>query len=69
MEYNGSAVVAMVGKGCVAIGTDKRLGAQALMVSNEFPKAFPIHDRLYLGLSGLATDIQTMYPHSHTHNM
>lgn len=51
----------MVGKNCVAIASDKRLGAQALMVSNEFPKAFQISDKLYLGLTGLATDVQTVY--------
>lgn len=60
MEYNGGALVAMVGKNCVAIASDKRLGAQALMVSNEFPKTFQISDKLYLGLVGLASDIQTV---------
>lgn len=60
MEYNGGAVVAMVGKNCVAIGTDKRLGAQALTVSNQFPKAFPVTEKVYIGLAGLATDVQTM---------
>lgn len=61
MEYNGGALVAMVGKNCVAIASDKRLGAQAVMISNEFPKCFPVTDKLYLGLAGLATDVQTMY--------
>ena len=60
MEYNGGAIVAMVGKGCVAIASDKRLGQQALMVSNQFPKIFPIEDGLVLGLAGLATDVQTL---------
>ncbi|EPZ36546.1 proteasome-domain-containing protein [Rozella allomycis CSF55] len=60
MQYNGGAVVAMKGKGCVAIASDKRLGQQALTVSTEFPKVFPIHDKLYLGLSGLATDVITL---------
>jgi len=54
-------MIAMVGKDCVAIASDKRLGAQALMVSNEFPKYFGLGEKLYLGLTGLATDVQTMY--------
>lgn len=33
MEYNGGSVVAMVGKGCVAIASDLRLGAQALTIA------------------------------------
>ncbi len=60
MEYNGGALIAMVGKNCVAIGSDKRLGAQALMISNEFPKVFQMGEKLYLGLAGLATDVQTL---------
>jgi len=60
MEYNGGAVMAMKGKRCVAIATDKRFGVQALTVSMNFPKVFPMTDRTYLGLSGLATDIQTL---------
>lgn len=65
MEYNGGAVVAMVGKNCVAIASDKRLGQQFLTLSTEFPKVFSIHDRLYVGLGGLATDVQTLYPSAH----
>lgn len=61
MEYNGGALIAMVGKDCVAIGSDKRLGAQAVMVSNEFPKYTSISDKLFLGLTGLASDVQTVY--------
>lgn len=52
--------MAMVGKNCVAIASDKRLGLQAMTVGKEFPKVFPLGPRLYLGLSGLATDIQTL---------
>jgi len=33
MEYNGGSVVAMVGKNCVAIASDLRLGNQALNVA------------------------------------
>lgn len=62
MEYNGGSMLAMVGKNCVAIASDKRLGQQYLTVSCDFPKLFSITDRLYIGLAGLATDIQTWYP-------
>uniref|UniRef100_A0A7N0UXF9 Uncharacterized protein n=1 Tax=Kalanchoe fedtschenkoi TaxID=63787 RepID=A0A7N0UXF9_KALFE len=49
-EYNGSAVVAMVGKNCFVVAIDRRLG-----------KIHRIHDRLFLGLASLATDCQTLY--------
>jgi len=42
--------MAMVGKDCVAIACDLRLGMQALTVSNNFPKIFPYGD-VYLGLN------------------
>ena len=38
MEYNGGSVVAMVGKGCVAIASDLRLGNQSLGISSDFQK-------------------------------
>lgn len=61
MQYNGSAVVAMTGKNCVAIATDKRLGVRQLTtVSCDFPKAFELTDKCYMGLSGFATDVQTV---------
>ncbi len=49
----------MVGKDCVAIACDLRLGLQSLTVSNNFPKIFPYGD-VYLGLTGLATDVSTV---------
>jgi len=58
---NGGACVAMVGKDCVAIACDLRLGLQALTVSNDFPKIFPFSNgSVYLGLTGLATDVSTV---------
>jgi 20S proteasome subunit beta 3 len=51
----------MVGKNCVAIAADKRFGVQALTLSTEFQKIFPITKNLYVGLAGLATDVQTLY--------
>lgn len=59
-EYNGSAVVAIKGENCVAIAADTRLGRQQLTISTRFQKIFRIHDKLYIALGGLATDIQTV---------
>lgn len=60
MEYNGAAIVAMIGKDCVAIASDKRLGVQAQTVSFNFQKIFQMNDKLFVGLPGLATDVQTV---------
>ena len=60
MEYNGSALVAMVGKDCVAMASDRRLGVQQTTVGNNMKKMFKVHDSLYMGLSGLATDVQPL---------
>ncbi|KAJ0166742.1 Proteasome subunit beta type-3 [Colletotrichum tanaceti] len=58
-SLDGGACVAMVGKDCVAIACDLRLGLQALTVSNNFPKIFQYGD-VFLGLTGLATDVTTV---------
>jgi 20S proteasome subunit beta 3 len=50
----------MVGKNCVAIACDLRLGMQALTVSNDYPKIYGIGDGVYLGLTGLATDVESV---------
>lgn len=50
----------MTGKDCVAIACDLRLGLQSLTVSNNFPKIFNYGPSLYLGLTGLATDIASV---------
>ena len=60
MEYNGAAIVAMVGKNCVAIAADRRLGVQAQTVSTTFQKIFQLNDTLFVGLPGLATDVHTV---------
>lgn len=60
MEYNGGAVVAMKGDKCVAIASDKRFGMQALTLSMEFPKVYPVTEKTYIGLAGLASDAQTL---------
>lgn len=59
-EYNGSAIVAMGGKECVAIASDRRFGVQMLTISTNCPKIFQINDRIMLGLSGLMTDVDTV---------
>lgn len=60
MEYNGSAIMAMVGKNCVAIAADKRFGVQALTLGTDFQKIFPINDSIMVGLPGLASDVETL---------
>jgi len=60
MNYNGSAIVAMRGNGCVAIGADRRLGARHQMVANDYQRIFEVTPGLFLALSGLATDVQTV---------
>ncbi|KAI7864352.1 nucleophile aminohydrolase [Spinellus fusiger] len=63
MQYNGGSVVAMVGKDCVAIAADKRLGQQFMTVSTEFQKIFKAGERTFVGLPGLATDVLTLFLH------
>jgi len=60
LDHNGSGIAAMVGKNCVGIASDTRLGVGAQTVSCNFKKVFKIHDKLYYGLAGLGTDVQTM---------
>ena len=47
----------MIGKECIAIASDLRLGQQSLGVSNNFEKIFSVGDKTFLGLTGLATDV------------
>jgi len=61
LSYNGSAIIAMIGKNCFAIASDSRLGIQQQTLATDFQKIFKIHDRLYIGLSGLASDVQTLH--------
>ncbi|ORY90517.1 nucleophile aminohydrolase [Syncephalastrum racemosum] len=60
MHYNGGSVVAMVGKECVAIAADKRLGQQFMTVSTDFQKIFQSTEKSFIGLPGLATDVLTL---------
>ena len=61
LEYNGAAMIAMAGKDCVGIAADRRLGIQQQTVATDFIKVFPMNDSIFVGLAGLATDVQTMY--------
>ena len=48
--------MAMAGDKCVAIGSDLRFGVQMQTMATDHQKLSQIHDRLFIGLSGLATD-------------
>ena len=61
LEYNGAAIIAMAGKDCVGIAADRRLGIQLQTVSTDFTKTFALNDKVYVGLAGLATDVQTVH--------
>mmetsp|Transcript_32163 Transcript_32163/g.73912 ORF Transcript_32163/g.73912 Transcript_32163/m.73912 type:complete len:205 (+) Transcript_32163:81-695(+) len=60
MQQNGAAIIAMVGKDCVGIASDLRLSAHGQLLAADFPKVFQVSDTIFVGLPGLATDMQTM---------
>ena len=60
-SHNGSALVGMVGQGCVALASDMRLGVGFQTISTSFPKIFRMQDNILMGLTGLATDIITFH--------
>lgn len=60
LAYNGGAIVAMKGKNCVAIASDRRYGIQLQTINTEFQKIYEMGPHLYLGVPGLATDGQTV---------
>jgi 20S proteasome subunit beta 3 len=59
-SINGGTAVAMVGKDCIAIASDMRLGSQSLGVSNNFEKIFN-YGHVFFGLTGLASDVTTVH--------
>eukprot|EP01029_Cantina_marsupialis_P009640 TRINITY_DN2239_c0_g1_i1.p1 TRINITY_DN2239_c0_g1~~TRINITY_DN2239_c0_g1_i1.p1 ORF type:complete len:232 (-),score=51.12 TRINITY_DN2239_c0_g1_i1:105-722(-) len=61
LEHNGGCCIAMVGKNCIAIGSDKRLGESFQTVSMDFTRVFKMNDKVFLGLAGLGTDVQTFH--------
>lgn len=60
LEYNGGAIIAMAGKNCVGIASDNRLGIQLETVAMDFKKVFKMSDNIFVGLAGLASDVQTL---------
>ncbi len=58
----------MVGKDCVAIASDLRLGNQSLGLSNKFEKVYN-YGHVYLGLTGLATDAITLWVYQHLRSL
>jgi len=54
-------MVAMAGKNCIAIASDTRLGVQQTTVARDMKKVFQLGDKLFVGLAGLATDMQTLH--------
>ncbi|KAJ1626271.1 nucleophile aminohydrolase [Pavlovales sp. CCMP2436] len=59
-QYNGAAMIAMSGKGCVGIAVDRRLGIRNMTKACDFKKVFQVNDKIMVGFSGLATDLQTL---------
>ena len=53
--------MAMKGANCVAIASDLRFGKDLQMVTCDFSKCFEMSPHLWLGLTGLATDVQTVH--------
>merc|ERR1711881_837187 len=60
-NYNGGAVVAMTGGECFAIACDRRFGVNLATVGFDFEKVFQMGDKLFCGLGGFVTDIQTVH--------
>ena len=44
-EINGGSALAMIGKDCVAVAGDLRLGMQSVGVANNFEKVFDYEGR------------------------
>jgi 20S proteasome subunit beta 3 len=59
--YSGGALIAMTCGQCVAIAADRRLGVQMPTVSTACQEVFQLNDRIFLGLSGLMTEVQTVH--------
>eukprot|EP01028_Stygiella_incarcerata_P004918 TRINITY_DN212_c2_g1_i1.p1 TRINITY_DN212_c2_g1~~TRINITY_DN212_c2_g1_i1.p1 ORF type:complete len:207 (-),score=48.37 TRINITY_DN212_c2_g1_i1:141-761(-) len=60
LAYNGSSIVAMAGRGCVAIASDTRYGIRQQTLSTGMRKTFSVTPHTYVGFSGLATDMETV---------
>lgn len=51
-EYNGSAVVAMAGEQCFAIGSDLRFGVQFQTLATDYKKVYKVRQQLWHRESG-----------------
>ena len=60
-KINGGAVAAVMGDNCIGMASDKRLGVQFQVITDNFHKVYRMQENILLGLSGLATDCQTLY--------
>jgi 20S proteasome subunit beta 3 len=62
-------MVAMAGHNCVAIASDTRLSTQLMTIDTNFQRVFKVNDKCLMGISGLATDVQTLYAASFTNSV
>ncbi|TDG48845.1 hypothetical protein AWZ03_004748 [Drosophila navojoa] len=60
VSYCNGCVIAMQGKDCVAISTDRRLSLSSYTIGEDFEKIFNLAPRLYVGVTGLQADILTV---------
>lgn len=61
MNYNGGSLIAMKGKDCVAIASDKYFGSDRSIKSSKFQRIFQFGPKTFVGLCGLATDVKTVH--------
>lgn len=50
----------MTGKNCVAIASDMRFGVQQQTMACDFDRIYKMHDKCFVGMAGLITDVQTL---------
>lgn len=50
----------MTGKNCVAIASDMRFGVQQQTLADDFDRIYKMHDKCFVGMAGLITDVQTL---------
>lgn len=53
-------MVGMIGKNCVGMASDTKLGVQFTTLSADMKRVFKVNNRTLLGLSGLASDVLTV---------
>lgn len=60
LTHNGGTILAMTGKNCVAIASDKRLGENFSTQSMNCVKIHEMNDKIMVGLAGLNSDTITV---------